>query len=123
MKLIKKHSGLGNSKEKLTKQLQELAAELLQDTQDKPEKSENKPLAKSKIALSETEPELMEQAKKFLQNPYLLQKTVDHIHRLELAGEDELVVAVYIIGTSRLLKKPLAGLTMGQSSAGKKFCY
>lgn len=40
---------------------------------------------------------------------------------LGVAGEDELVVAIYIIGTSRLLKKPLAGLTMGQSSAGKSY--
>jgi len=43
------------------------------------------------------------------------------MHSLGVAGEDDLIVAIYVIGTSRLLERPLAGLIMGQSSSGKSF--
>jgi hypothetical protein len=82
---------------------------------------EAQPLAKSKAALAETDQQLVQLAEKLLRSPDLIEKIVDHVHKLGVAGEDELIVAVYIIGTSRLLVKPLAGLVMGQSSAGKSF--
>ena len=79
------------------------------------------PLAKSKAALAETDRQLVQLAEKLLASPDLIMKIIDHVHKLGVAGEDELIVAVYIIGISRLLVKPLAGLVMGQSSAGKSF--
>ena len=68
-----------------------------------------------------TEPKLVRLAEKLLDSPDLIPKIINHIHMLGVAGEDELIIAVYLIGTSRLLARPLAGLVMGQSSAGKSF--
>lgn len=82
---------------------------------------EAQPLAKSEAALAETDRQLVQLAEKLLASPDLIAKIIDHVHKLGVAGEDDLIVAVYIIGTSRLLVKPLAGLVMGQSSAGKSF--
>jgi hypothetical protein len=38
---------------------------------------------------------------------------------LGIVGEDDLVQAIYVIGTSRKLKHPLAGMVHGSSSSGK----
>lgn len=119
-KLCTEHPGLGKMKDELNRQLKDKAAELLQDKQDLPEE-DNQPLAKSKALLDETDSELVGQAKRLLQNPMLVEKIIDHVHRLGVAGEDDLVAAIYFIGTSRLLNKPLAGLIMGQSSSGKSY--
>jgi len=78
-------------------------------------------LAKSKVALIETDPKLVELAEQLLRSPNLIQKTIDHVQMLGVAGETELIAAVYIVGTSRLLTKPLAGLVMGPSSVGKSY--
>ena len=88
-----------------------------EDTADNEE--EARPLAKSKSALAETDPELVKLAKQLLCSPDLIAKIVDHVHKLGVAGEDELIVAVYIIGTSRLLERPLAGLVMDKAVPGK----
>ena len=78
-------------------------------------------MAKSKVALIETDPKLVELAEQLLRSPNLIQKTIDHVQMLGVAGETELIAAVYIVGTSRLLTKPLAGLVMGPSSVGKSY--
>jgi hypothetical protein len=122
-KLTKKYPGLDNDevRDKLTKQLQDIAAKLLQESQDLPEDEDNQPLVKSKVLLHETDPELIRFAEQLLQSPDLIEKTIKHVHILGVAGEDDLIITIYVIGTSRLLAKPLAGLTMGLSSVGKSF--
>jgi len=87
----------------------------------KAEDDEAEPLAKSRTVLNETDPELVKLAEQRLRSPDLIGKMIAHARILGVAGETDLVVAVYIIGTSRLLKKPLAGLVMGPSSVGKSF--
>ena len=79
------------------------------------------PVEKSQAALAQTDPERVQLAERLLESPDLIAKIVNHVHKLGVAGEGELIVAVYLIGTSRLLARPLAGLVMGQSSAGKSF--
>ncbi|MHA2043536.1 MAG: hypothetical protein ACYSWZ_00380 [Planctomycetota bacterium] len=123
--LIKQCPGLEKFKEQLHKQLLEVIAEQIQKSQENPGPSDitgqDQPLNKSKAALVETDPEVVKLAERLLRSPDLIQKMVDHAHILGVAGEDQLVIAVYVIGTSRLLTKPLAGLVMGVSSAGKSF--
>ena len=82
---------------------------------------DHRPLALSKKALAETEGDLIGLAKDFLNGPGLIEKIVGHIGLLGVAGEEDLAMALYLIGTSRLLPKPLAGITMGASSAGKSY--
>ena len=120
--LVKECPGFEREKDNVSGRLLQIADELLtpDESEDNEQQTET-PLAKSKIILDGTDTELIKHAQKLLQSPHLIEKTVSHVHGLGVAGEDELVVAIYIIATSRLLKKPLAGLTMGQSSAGKSF--
>lgn len=81
----------------------------------------NEPLAKSKIELERTEPRLRQLAEQFLKSPDLIERIIDDAHELGIAGEEELIVALYLLGTSRLLEKPVAAVVMGQSSAGKSY--
>ena len=125
--LVGEYPGLDTEENRgqLQKQLLQLADEQIQKNQQDTEEANNEeevqPLAKSKAALAETNPQLVQLAKRLLDSPDLITKIVNHVHKLGVAGEDELIIAVYTIGISRLLVKPLAGLVMGQSSAGKSF--
>ena len=56
-----------------------------------------------------------------LRSPTLIQDVVDDIARLGVAGEKQLAATVYVIGTSRLLEKPLAGIVQGLTSSGKSY--
>ena len=49
------------------------------------------------------------EASALLESPELLQRIVTDISRLGVAGERELTATAYLIGTSRLLGKPLGG--------------
>lgn len=81
----------------------------------------NSPVAKSKELLAKTAPADIQAAKELLQNPDLLAVMCDHVHQRGVAGEDNLILAVYLIGVSRLLDRPLAGLITSASSTGKSY--
>jgi hypothetical protein len=57
----------------------------------------------------------------FLRDENLLGRIVDDMAVLGIAGEKVLATAVYLIGTSRLLDDPLAGIVQGPSSSGKSY--
>lgn len=61
------------------------------------------------------------EATALLESPDLLQTVVQDIGRLGVAGETELAATVYLVGTSRLLKKPLAAIVQGPSASGKSY--
>jgi len=111
------------ARKQLEKQLLQITAQQLRPKQaEKDHQDEdNTPLSASRKAIEETDPELVEYAEMFLRSQDLLPKIVNHVHSLGVAGEDKLIVALYLIGTSRLLNRPLAGIVMGQSSSGKSF--
>ena len=97
-------------------------------TEKKTTETENKtavvvhtPIEQSEKLLEVTTDELKKQAEERLKSPELTSTIIDNVHTLGVAGEDDLILAVYLIGTSRLLVKPLAGLVMGESSAGKSY--
>lgn len=72
-------------------------------------------------ALEKTPPECRKAAKKFLRNPKLFEELARDIEALGVVGEWLLALAVYLIGTSRILMKPLGGLVQAASSTGKSY--
>ena len=88
-----------------------------------------KPKAKATATGEETKPDplaampaaVKREAAALLESPDLLQRIVADIGRLGVAGEKELATTVYLIGTSRLLSKPLASIVQGPTSSGKSY--
>ena len=61
------------------------------------------------------------EARAMLESYNLLQRVVEDVGRLGVAGEKELAATIYLVGTSRLLPRPLAAIVQGPSSTGKSF--
>jgi hypothetical protein len=61
------------------------------------------------------------EAEAMLTDPLLIQRIVDDVAALNVAGEKELTATVYLIGVSRLLDRPLAGIVQGPTSSGKSY--
>ncbi len=72
-------------------------------------------------ALAETPPEVLEEAEAMLRAPDLMDRIAADVALLGVAGEPRLALAIYIIGTSRFLRNPLAAHVHGASSGGKSF--
>lgn len=119
--LLKAHPGL--DEQFLRGELLKLAAGWSNIKNSKPEAEieENTPLAKSKTELAKMNRQTVEEARQFLRRPDLLEQIIEHVHQLGSAGEDDLIGIIYLIGTSRLLERPLAGMVMGASAAGKSY--
>lgn len=72
-------------------------------------------------ALQKMPADIRDEAEAMLSDRLLIQRIVDDIAALEVAGEKELSATVYLIGVSRLLDHPLAGIVQGPSSSGKSY--
>jgi len=66
-------------------------------------------------------PEVRQAAEETLRDPELIRQIVDDIEALGVAGERELGATIYLTGTSRLLRKPLAAIVQGATASGKSF--
>lgn len=53
--------------------------------------------------------------------PDMISRLDSDFDALGIVGERETALTIYLIGTSRLLTRPLAGVVCGESSAGKSF--
>jgi DNA primase len=71
--------------------------------------------------LAATPPEVIAEAEAILADPDLVGRVCDAATAAGVAGERELVLILYLIGTSRLLARPLAGIVQGSSSSGKSY--
>jgi len=60
-------------------------------------------------------------ARSMLESPDLMDKVIDDVAALGVAGERELVASVYLVGMSRLLRRPLAAIVQAPSSVGKSY--
>jgi hypothetical protein len=69
----------------------------------------------------EVPPEVLADANAILEDPELIGRVCDDVAALGVAGERELALTVYLIGVSRLLPTPLAGIVRGSSTSGKSF--
>jgi len=71
--------------------------------------------------LAEIPEDLRERMTAILQSPELLCWIAAGIERMGVAGEHQLALTLYLTGTSRLLRKPLAVIVQGPSSSGKSY--
>jgi hypothetical protein len=72
-------------------------------------------------ALERTDPDVLEDAGRLLEDPELIDRIGADIETVGVAGEDDLRLTLYLVGTSRLLSRPLAAIVQGQSSSGKSY--
>ncbi|MDY0170716.1 MAG: hypothetical protein RBS80_29515 [Thermoguttaceae bacterium] len=56
-----------------------------------------------------------------LESAGLVKQVADDVAALGVAGEREMVVTLYLVGTSRLLTRPLSAIVQGPSSSGKSY--
>ncbi len=77
--------------------------------------------ARTKAALDATDPDLIAEAEAMLAAPTLIEEIGKDLDGMGVAGEDALRLTLYLLGTSRLLTKPLAAIVQGPSSSGKSY--
>ncbi len=71
--------------------------------------------------LTDTPQDVIDAANEILDDPDLIARVCDACTTVGIAGERELSTTIYLIGTSRLLPRPLAGIVRGSSSSGKSY--
>jgi DNA-binding transcriptional ArsR family regulator len=77
--------------------------------------------ARTKAALDATDPAVIAEAEAMLASPALIKEIGRDLDGIGVAGEDALRLTLYLLGTSRLLTKPLSAIVQGQSSSGKSY--
>ena len=75
----------------------------------------------SMVKLSEMSEDVINEAKILLREPWLTESVLNCFPQIGITGENELAMTLYLVGTSRLLKRPLAAIVQGPSSSGKSF--
>lgn len=73
------------------------------------------------VKLAEMSDESVDEAEVILQEPWLNEYLLNGFASLGITGESELAMTIYLVGTSRLLKRPLAAIVQGPSSSGKSY--
>jgi DNA primase len=109
--------------------LEDVEGELLRITNERSTTHEGKPepepaddLAdQTRAALEKTDQDVREEAERLLEDPALIDRIQEDIEAAGVAGEDDLRLTLYLVGTSRLLPRPLAAIVQGQSSSGKSY--
>lgn len=77
--------------------------------------------ARTKTALASTDAAVIAEAEAMLLSPNLVDEIGRDLDAIGVAGENALRLTLYLLGTSRLLAKPLAAIVQGQSSSGKSY--
>ena len=71
--------------------------------------------------LAATPAPIRDTALAMLRDPELIRRVVHDVAALGVAGEKMLIATIYLVGTSRLLAKPLAAIAQGPTSSGKSY--
>jgi hypothetical protein len=107
---------------------EDVEAELLRITNERSAANEPPPplpeddlAEQTRAALEQTDPEVQAEASRLLEDPALIDRIEADIEAAGVAGEHDLRLTLYLVGTSRLLPRPLAAIVQGQSSSGKSF--
>lgn len=112
----------GMAVEEVEAELLRIAGEREAANNPKPDDDTEDDLADlTRKALEQTDQDTIEDAERLLEAPDLLEQIGKDIEAAGVAGEEDLALILYMIGTSRLLRRPLAGIVQGQSSSGKSF--
>jgi hypothetical protein len=104
-------------------------AELLRITKERSAANDPKPDPEpvddlgeqTRAALEQMDPEVRAEAERLLEDSALIDRIGADIESVGVAGEDDLRLTLYLVGTSRLLPRPLAAIVQGQSSSGKSY--
>ncbi len=79
---------------------------------------QDKPVAELLAAMPQ---DIRHEAESMLSDHDLLEHLLNDIEALGVAGERELTGTIYLIGTSRLLERPLSAIVQGPTSSGKSY--
>lgn len=71
--------------------------------------------------LDRMDPPTVGAAEALLADPKLINRILADIERIGVVGEQQLAISCFVIGVSRLLARPLAGIVQGTTSSGKSF--
>jgi hypothetical protein len=71
--------------------------------------------------LEETPQDVRDAAERMLASADLLHEIAQDLSAIGIAGERDLALTTYLVGTSRLLPQPLSAIIQGPSSSGKSF--
>jgi len=77
------------------------------------------PSAAADAELAQTPDHIRAEAQDLLRDPELVPRIMRDIREAGIVGEHALALTVYLLGTSRLLPRPLAAIVQGSSSSGK----
>jgi hypothetical protein len=77
--------------------------------------------AEERRRLAKVPGEVRAEAERLLHDPDLIDRITDDIALMGVAGEKHLAAALYLVGTSRKLRRPLAARARGPSTSGKSF--
>lgn len=115
--------GRGIEPETVDKELLRIAAEVQTSMQNsRPNKSDSRPNRAEPAELLAKMPESAKaKARQLLEDPVLMERILDDVSVLGVAGERELIATTYLVGVSRLLQRPLAQIVQGLSSSGKSY--
>lgn len=117
-KVVKLNNGLADQRDTISDKLSELAAKD-EEPPDAGPVDQTEPTPEE--LLSKMPQEVKDDAERMLDSPDLMQRIIRDAQALGVAGEDRLIQAVYLVGVSRLLLKPLAAIVQGPSSSGKSY--
>ena len=107
----------GIERKVVDEKLLQLAAEVAKPKEIAP--TEGSSASDPKVLLASMPKSARVEARKMLENPNLLKCVTDDITALGVAGERMLAMMLYLVGTSRLLNRPLAVIIQGPTSSGK----
>ena len=100
----------------------EVEAELMRLAADRARRNDVEEQTEPDRDLLETMPAVVRrEAASMLESPEMLNLILGDIEALGVAGERELSMTTYLVGTSRLLPRPLATIVQGPSSSGKSY--
>ncbi|CAG0989378.1 hypothetical protein PHYC_02202 [Phycisphaerales bacterium] len=74
---------------------------------------------RSEAALAEVPKDIRDEAEDLLADPGLIARIQGHIELAGVVGERDLALTLYLLGTSRLLAKPVSAQVQGTTSSGK----
>jgi hypothetical protein len=82
---------------------------------------DEKPDDEAAAKLQKMPQDVRDDALRMLESRDLMKHVLTDVAKIGVAGERDLAAAIYMIGTSRLLPKPLAGIIQAPSSSGKSY--
>lgn len=111
-----------DSRNQIRRKLEEEGhAHALQSGSSAPETSTRDTREVAKTKLNEMSDEVKKAAQAMLLDPTLIDRIVNDIAELGVAGERELSATIYLVGTSRLLVRPCSARVHGPTASGKSY--